>query len=89
MARTRSPLAATDNDKESAEYADAEYVYELPDAERERRMTPWSYDSWDDVDLDAVECKRYSGSTEGSRERGTRGFLQCCQNNACTPPPQD
>jgi hypothetical protein len=47
------------------EYPDAEYVHELPDAEKERRMSPWGYDSWDDVDLDAVECKRHPGSTDG------------------------
>lgn len=48
------------------ECPDAGYVRQLPDAERERRMAPWGYDSWDDVDLDAVECKSYVGSEDGS-----------------------
>ena len=67
MAHTRSPSTTADEgDEQSAEHTSAEYVHELPDAERERRMSPWGYDGWDDVDLDAVGCKRYPGSTEGS-----------------------
>ena len=61
-----SSTTADDGDVQSDEYPDAEYVHELPDAERERRMAPWGYESWDDVDLNAVECKRHLGSTEGS-----------------------
>ena len=57
---------ADDGGAQSTEYPDAEYVHELPDAEREHRMALWGYDRWDDVDLDAVECKRHPGSTAGS-----------------------
>ena len=57
---------ADDGGEQKSEYPDAEYVHELPEAERDRRMSPWGHDSWDDVDLDAVECKRHAGSTEGS-----------------------
>jgi hypothetical protein len=56
---------ADDGGEQKPEYPDAEYNHELPDAEKERRMSPWGYDSWDDVDLDAVECKRHPGSTDG------------------------
>lgn len=59
-----TPTATADDSGE--QYPNADYNHELPDAERERRMTPWGFDDWDDVDLDAVECKRHTGSTEGS-----------------------
>lgn len=56
---------ADDRGEQPTEYPDAEYVHELPDAERKRRTAPWGHDDWDDVDFDAVECKRHPGSTEG------------------------
>ena len=63
MATTKT---ADDGGEQSTEYSDIEYVHQLPDAERKRRQTPWGHDSWDDVDLDAVECKSYVGSEDGS-----------------------
>ena len=63
MARIHPPSTTADDGEE---FPDAEYVHELPDDEREHRMAPWGYDSWDDVDLDAVTCKRHPGSREGS-----------------------
>ena len=53
-------------EEQTTEYPDVEYVHELPEAERDRRMSPWGHDSWDDVDLDTVTCKRHPGSTEGN-----------------------
>ena len=70
-----SETTAEDGREQSAEHpdaeyvhelADAEYVHELPDAERKRRQSLWGHDCWDDVDLDAVECKTFHGSESGS-----------------------
>lgn len=61
-----SETTAEDGREQSAEHPDAEYVHELSDAERKRRQSPWGHDCWDDVDLDAVECKTFHGSESGS-----------------------
>lgn len=78
-------MTADDGDEQTVEYPDTEYVHELPDAERDRRMAPWGYDSWDDVDLDAVTCKRYPGSTKGSlachAHNGSTGNWSTCSVN--------
>ena len=57
---------ANDSEEQAAKHPGVEYVHELPEAERKRRETPAGFESWDDVDLDAIECKSYYGSESGS-----------------------
>jgi hypothetical protein len=64
---------AADRDEQQAEYPNPEYVHELPDTERKRRESPWDYESWGDVDLDAATCKSHVGSENGSLACHARG----------------
>lgn len=59
-------ISENDGGEQQTEYPNAEYIHELPDDEKERRTVPWGYDDWDDVNLDAVECKNHVGSENGS-----------------------